>query len=482
VLLRPRPQCVDHLFFGGTTDRLFMSWVKRYPPLGLLQSAAFLERAGHAVRVLDAEAYWMDRATAARALAGFRPDILIGSLNIYNPGADNEFCRDVALRLGARYIARGHFVRDYPDVAARLPGVEFGLTGRGHASAVDLVAALSDGNDADSVPGVVFTRDGEVVRTPAEPPIPLDDWPFPARHLVDNNNYSSILARRHPFTTALGSVGCTHRCNYCVDALIPYMAAGPERIADELADCVNRFGIREVNFLDPMFNITRERAALVAEQFLRRDLRITWSFKARADQLDGRLARLLARAGCSRVHIGIESGNAETLRLMRRNVDVDAVRGAVDACRGAGLFVLGYFQVGYDGENPGAVDDTLDIAESLELDFIEIGETLPLPGTEVHRALLRGGKPDPWLHFLRNDPVGADTFLVLNPGRSRKELEFLKRRILRRFFLRTGFFRRTMTVPEARRVIGTLSSLARINLKAAIVRTFFPAAACAALR
>jgi hypothetical protein len=278
----------------------------------------------------------------------------------------------------------------------------------------------------------------------------------------------------------MGSVGCTWRCAYCIDAKTPYQAASPARIADEMEECIDRFHIREVNFLEPIFNISKDRAASVAEEFLRRGLDFVWSVKVRADQMDAGSARLMARAGCVRVHVGIESGNAETLALMKRTVDIDAVRRAVDVCHGAGMFVLGYYQVGYDGEKPEAARDSIDLARSLDLDFIEVGATLPLPGSEVHRALLRAGKPDPWLHFLRKDPVGTDNFLVNNPGRSREELEALKTRFLCRFFLRPEYLGRVAKLSEARRLAGTLWALARMNLSAAVVRTFSPESASAA--
>jgi radical SAM superfamily enzyme YgiQ (UPF0313 family) len=477
ALIRPKPAFVDHVLWSGRFNRFYWLWVQRYPPLGLLQIAAFLERAGHDVRVIDAEVGWMDVQQAARALRAFAPEAVVGSVNYFNPRADSAFLNSVADRLRVRHrIVRGHFGREYPAEAAKLPGVACALTGKGFATLPRVLDALRDGGGLGGVPGVAFAQNGDAVQTPPEPPVPMDEWPFAARHLVDSGNYSCLISQRHPWTTALGSIGCPMGCVYCEDAAVPYQAMSPARIADELEHCARRHGIREVSFLDPMFNISRARTAAVAEEILRRDLRLSWSCMARADVLDENLARLMARAGCTRMHIGIESGDDETLKRLRRGMGVDDIHRGFAAARSAGIFVLGYLQVGH-GDDENAWKSAIDLAASLDLDFLSAVVTVPLPGCALFKRMVREGRPDPWLKLHRGEPVAPDDWLAPGAGASRLELERRLGRMLRAFFLRPGYIAGMAASPRGWRVARTVARIAHMNAGSLLVRTLAPALA-----
>ena len=73
----------------------------------------------------------------------------------------------------------------------------------------------------------------------------------------------------------------------------------------------------DLNFQDETFFTYKKRVAEVAEEFLRRELPITWAATMRADQgvrLGDDIFRLCARSGMRRVLIGVESGSPEILK------------------------------------------------------------------------------------------------------------------------------------------------------------------------
>ena len=65
--------------------------------------------------------------------------------------------------------------------------------------------ALEAGEGYEEVPGLAFKRDSELVTTEKPPLVSFDDYPFPARHLVPNENYFSHVSQRKNFTIGLTS-------------------------------------------------------------------------------------------------------------------------------------------------------------------------------------------------------------------------------------------------------------------------------------
>lgn len=83
------------------------------------------------------------------------------------------------------------------------------------------------------------------------------------------------------------------------------------------------------------------------------------------------------------VYFGIESGSEKVLKHMKKGINLDEVRSAVESARKYGLKIAGSFIVAYPGEEEEDFQDTLDFADELMLDdyFISIAE--PLPGTDL---------------------------------------------------------------------------------------------------
>lgn len=89
------------------------------------------------------------------------------------------------------------------------------------------------------------------------------------------------------------------------------------------------------------------------------------------------------------VFFGIESGNDRILKRMKKGINVDDVRDAVESARKHDLKVAGSFIVGYPGEGEDEFKDTLDLADELMLDdyFISIAE--PIPGTDLASEVIK---------------------------------------------------------------------------------------------
>lgn len=81
-------------------------------------------------------------------------------------------------------------------------------------------------------------------------------------------------------------------------------------------------------FQDETFFTHRKRVVAIAEEFLRRGLRFTWTATMRADQgarLSDEVFALCARSGLRQVIIGVESGSQEMLNWMTKDITLEQV-------------------------------------------------------------------------------------------------------------------------------------------------------------
>ena len=90
----------------------------------------------------------------------------------------------------------------------------------------------------------------------------------------------------------------------------------------------------------------------ICEEILRRGLRMDWKYEGRVDGVDFALLSLMKKAGCRVVAYGVESGNPESLALLRKDVSIEKSREAFASTKKAGLRSLAYMILGVPGESP----------------------------------------------------------------------------------------------------------------------------------
>ena len=113
------------------------------------------------------------------------------------------------------------------------------------------------------------------------------------------------------------------------------------------------------------------------------------------------------KAGCRRIHYGIESGVQKVIDKMRKQIKVEDAITAVNNAKKAGMSVLTYFMFGNLDETYSDMQETAKFSKSLNSDYTEFSITIPYAGTEMYEEALRSKiiDHDYWLEFaLRPTP------------------------------------------------------------------------------
>ncbi len=356
------------------------------PPLGLAFLAGALEAAGCAVKILDlvVEPYHPERL--GRILDEFRPDMVgATAVTMTFDHAVGVLADIKALAPDLVTVMGGpHATFWAHETLQRYPAVDIVARGEGEATLVALAGALAAGSDWPALAGIVFRSAAGIVDNgwPALE-TDLDRLAPPARHLLPLGRYRAL----HMPISMTTSRGCPHGCIFCVGrkmvgARVRYR--DPVRVVDELAQIAG-YGFHQINLADDLFTASAGHCLAVCEEILRRGLEVRWTSFARVDTVSVPVLKKMRQAGCQAVSFGIETGDPQIMKTIRKGITLDQVEAAVAMCNEAGLMPHGSFILGLPGETPQSIERTLAFGRRLETMGVCYGFHLlaPFPGTRV---------------------------------------------------------------------------------------------------
>lgn len=376
------------------------------PPIILAYVAAILERHGHKVIIVDAKALKLSKEGALIKILSFRPDILGFRSETYYFHEALEWIRYLKGSLGVPVIAGGINLTLYPREVLSHQEIDYGIVGEAIESLPNFLRALENGDDYSGLAGLAYKdKDGRVVINPPQNRVyDFDSYPYPARHLLPNERYYSIISQRKNFTLMLTSTGCPYWCLFCAIP-ISYRTRTPKNVVDEIEICYKDFGVREIDFFDAILFMPRQRVLEIFRLMQRRKLDIEWSARSRVDVVDSQILKEAARAGCRQIYYGIESVDQHILDGVNKKTNPRAVREAISLSKKYGIRTMGFFMVGNPGETKESVLRTMRFAKDLDLDFIQVCRTIPKPGTELDRLMTKLTKRDYWRMHIAGEEI-----------------------------------------------------------------------------
>jgi len=357
-------------------------------PLGLAYLAAAAGKAGIAVQGLDLHEDGEDRLFGSIQ----RPSLRWVGFSAFTrtwPRVAELTKRVKAARQEITIIVGGPHVTCLPEQAMAESGADIMVTGEGEGALVDIIT-LSPDELLDHVAGILFRNGRNTVRTePRRNSLPIDSIAFPDREFLPVRNYGyAMMARSYPYAALVTSRGCTASCTYCPSASLwggKWRGRSPENILQEMEGVYARYGIRHFIIEDDQFLACEERTSGLCALLEKAATDFTWELSngIPAEQLSMEQIPVLARAGCTSLTLGLETCCLDEQALGRRPYDRQQARRLIKRCHDVGIFVGGYFLMGFPGETPGQVRANIRAARKLPLDSAHFSILEPLPGTRL---------------------------------------------------------------------------------------------------
>ena len=287
--------------------------------------AAALQSAGMRVQLADLTA---SADTLVADAARDQPRLIVFSI-LFAHRLDEQLRLMAQLRAAgvrAHLTMAGHLpALAYSELLSRCPALDSVVCGEMETTVTRLAQRLGEPDRWRAVPGLACRYPKPQLNPPLKPNLnfdmlvpPLRDEPLPT-------------FRGYGFATIEASRGCYHTCTFCLPSAcyrqrgLPYRLRSVSNLIAEIEALYKR-GVRLFLFDDEQFlpagPARAQRVRSLGDELERRDLRIAFTIKCRADDVDVALFERLAQMGLVRVYVGIESGCAATLDYFGKQVTV----------------------------------------------------------------------------------------------------------------------------------------------------------------
>ena len=361
--------------------------------------AAALELDGHNVQICDLNATLIDDQEVKRVIDHAAADIYafpyfseIAKQNLWL----SELCRQA--NPNTTVVMGGPGASPIPfQCLEQFPQVDAIVQGEGEWTMRELAARLNSRQSLDGCLGVAYRGDNGELRNNEPRPVEteLDRLPQPSRHLVTNiyeqGQYYALLEAERPVGGIVTSRGCPFSCGFCYNTVKRYRMRSPENILEELTFLARKLKVRFVEFNDILFTANRARAERVFELLIQENLGIRFAFKARAPELNDRFVQMAKRAGAVQIGFGVESGAQDILDRMNKKTTVAQCATGIDVVRRNGLRCHTGYVLGYPGETPDTIRETVDFILKTKPTTLTIDVLLPYPDTPVYKEAREAG-------------------------------------------------------------------------------------------
>lgn len=353
----------------------------RMASMGILHIASNLEKHGYdQIDIYDADLMWKkDLTEILDWVHKVNPDVLGITLYTNHIVTSKELLSSLKAAHPDMIIIAGgpHCTIEHSSTLSDLP-VDYVCVGEGEHTMVEFLDYLSGKRDLESIKGLAYRRNDEIVfNGPRELEENLDNFPFPAYHLI--RDYIGLIQpqvlgyKKTPIVMLISSRGCPYHCGFCSDSIIwarKNRAHSPEYMVRMIKHLKKEFGIKEVTFFDDTFILNKKRILKFCDLLIEEKINIVWSANINIAHVSEEIAERMKKAGCWYVSSGIESGSDEILKFLKKPQTVEKVRKGVHILNNNNILVRGYFVLGLLKETPETIDKTINLI--LELPFYSV--------------------------------------------------------------------------------------------------------------
>ncbi len=388
-------------------------------PLGLGYISSILLDMGCSVDILDININQFTRSQVVKKIKELKGYDLIGitgMVTIYGyikwlTGIIKESLPGIPLVVG------GTVASAMPELFLQKTRADIVCIGEGEETVKELIAAIHEKRNLESVKGIYFKRGERIIKNPHRELINnLDSIPFPAWHLFQTKKYIKhhyIVNCPSNSMNLIAGRGCPYSCTFCYrnfGRTVRYRSV--ENIIEEIKTLKEKYKITHFEFQDELFTLNDKRVVEFCDRVLKEKLKITWRCLGRANLANYEILKLMKETGCHWLGYGIESGSQRMLDSMNKKITVAEAKKAIRLTRKAGINVSATFMIGMPGETRETIRETVEFCKETEIFNVPFF-TAPYPGTFLYQSLKSKGFIDDEESFILK--MGKDvTNLLIN--------------------------------------------------------------------
>lgn len=361
----------------------------------------------HFVKILDCsiEGISCDSIRFRNELKDFKPDIIgiSASMQTYKEGAlaaktIKSISPDIITVMG------GSLPSIFAEQIMQNKAVDYLFRGEADLSFSAFIDRLDSGKDFSSVKGLVYRKNGDIIKNEINLEFDLDKIAIPdyesikiREYIKHGYSYGGLYGKSAPIWVTRG---CPYACSFCSASQIngkKIRHHSVRYVVDWIDHLYQNFDIRQFAIIDDNFTFVKEYAKdfcetiinLVKDGHFKEKIYFATPNGIRMDRVDDEMLDLMKKAGWKSVTVAPESGSRKTLKRMRKDLDPDIVPEVTRRIKAAGLDVRTFFLVGYPGETADDIEQTIRLIRRCKIDGLILGRFLPIPGTPIFNELVR---------------------------------------------------------------------------------------------
>jgi lipid biosynthesis B12-binding/radical SAM protein len=361
-----------------------------YPvyPLGLAVVAAALEAAGHRTHQFDFLASGESEELLAARIAEVAPDYVCLSIrNLDNcdslsstgyPAIAKRLVEIIREGTRAPVIIGGAAFSILPEELLAYTGADYGIVGEGERLVCELIRELSEGKTPERILRSSVLLPGDQFGAPLYSPDSIG-------YYLEKSGMINLQTKR----------GCPHGCIYCSYPTLEgkrYRSRDPEKVVDDLVRAKAQHGVDSFFFTDSVFNDAEGHYLQVAEEIIRRGVKLRWCCYLRPEGIGRSELALMKRAGLYAVELGTDAASDTTLAALGKGFRFADALEVNRACVAERLPCAHFVMFGGPGETMATVAEGLENLKQLEhtVVFAFSGIRI-LPGTPLLARAIRDG-------------------------------------------------------------------------------------------
>jgi len=302
-----------------------------------------------------------------------------------------------------------HITHDVQQILDENKSIDFAFLNESEIAFIEFLNFINNKNDISHLANLIIASpaNGErIIFTKQLQPSENQLEMIPAYELMDIENHSTMgtMGSWYGFkyetakiATALSNRGCRAACTFC--NVRTFNGKGVRQrsidsVLDELELLKDKYGIGHIIWLDDDLLMNEKRAISLFNGMVDRKLNMTWDATngVIAASLNDEVVEAALRSGCIGLNLGIESGNAEILKSIKKPGTPRIFRRAAEVLRKyPSINTRALLIIGFPNETMGQIFDTIKLCEEMNLDWHNIAILQPWKNTPIYDAMVDQG-------------------------------------------------------------------------------------------
>jgi len=363
--------------------------------LGLGIISSMLKKQGHQVDLID-NTFGITKKEIINKTKRFSPDLVAVTAATNDLYKAIEICELIKKVKQVPIVCGGYHATVAPEDIIKKKCFDIVAIGEAEHSFLELIKSIENKKINYKIKNLWIKKDSKIIKNKiGNLNQDLDNLPFADREIF---NYQKYIDSNRGLATFISSRGCPFQCTYCINKVLleKYKGKGQylrfrsiNNILKEIKQVVTKYKVKEIEFYDDTFTLDKERLKEFCKKYPK-EINLPFYVNGRVNSLTKEDLKLLKKAGCIRIAIGIESGNPYIRNtILKRNQTDEQIINTFKWAKESGIKTYSFNMIGVPYENKKNIEETIKLNRKTKPDYVGVSIFNAFKGTELYDLCLK---------------------------------------------------------------------------------------------